>query len=241
MRTFAYDAERFADLRKIVLRRSAPIALAATAVGLYLGLLGAPAQPGQINMVPIIVPLVMLLGLFSLWRGLVRGIDRQRVLYESYRLTIDDGGITRVQLDTPTIYIANEDVSQIAKGGNGSYAIKGRNEREVIAIDARINNRDELEQLLLRIRPFDELGGQSLTARFHNLPSIAVICLLAAVYFSDSKMIVTLCGVPLIGVLVWALLSVRKSRNIDDKTRRSMYFVLLPVFWILARLFDLWS
>lgn len=240
MRTFAYNAARFADFRKIILMKSVPATLLATAAGLYLGLRDVQVQPGPINMVLIVVPLAIVLGLFSLWKGLARGIKRQRALYESFRLTIDDGGITRMQLDTPTIRIANEDINRIVKSQNGSYTITGKNQDEVIVIDTRINNHDELEQLLLRIKTFDDTPQRSLLAKYPNLPAIGVTLLFVAVFLPGNKVITTVCGVLLVVLLGWAILVGRKSKNIDAQSRRGLYLVLVPVYAILAKLFYLW-
>lgn len=240
MSTFEYNAGRFADVRKIILTRSAPIILIATVAGLYLGLRDVNAQPGPINFILIILPLVILLSLFSLWKGMARGIKRQRVLYDSYRLTVDDGGITRMQFDTPTIHIANKDISRIFKSANGGFTITGCNQHEVIVIDERINNHVELEQLLLRIKPIDDIPRRSLLEKIPNLPVIVVIFLFVVVYLSGNKIIVTLCGVLLIGLLGWSLFHARKSKNIDAKTRRGLYLIFIPIYAILVKLFYLW-
>ena len=240
MRTFEYDPNRFADFRKLILRRALPLTLLTTAAGLYIGLRDGRMPPGSVNVMLVIVPLAIAFSLFSLWKGISRGVERQRVLYDSYRLTIDGAGITREQLDMPTIRMANDDISRITRNANGSFTVVGRNPHEQIAIDARIQNHDELEQLLRRIRPFDDANRQSPLARFPGLPAIVVIILFAAVFLSGNTIIVTLCGVILLGLLGWSFIEVRKSKHIDAKTKRGLYFIVLPVYAVLVKLFYLW-
>ena len=69
--------------------------------------------------------------------GLYRGVNRQKEIFDSYRLTLDNNAITREQHKTPTITISNTDVIEIVKNSNGSFTIKGNSPVNVIGVPSQ--------------------------------------------------------------------------------------------------------
>jgi hypothetical protein len=240
MRTFKYDPKRFAELRKTMLTGSIPIIVIALAAGLYMGLRNAHSETSSVNVLLIAVPVSVFLALIAGGIGLARGVKRQRVLYESYRLTIDESGIIREQFNTPTIRIMKSDITLIAKNANRSFTIKGRNNREVIGIAGQVEDYEELEQILRQIKPFGGPAQKPLLEKYGRFAGIVTIILFAAVFLSNDKTIVTLSGILLIGLLGWSFTEVLRSKHIDARTKRGMYFVIFPIFAVLSKLALLW-
>jgi hypothetical protein len=235
MRTFKYNAERFSELRKMIIIRSLLVLVPAVAVGLYIGLRGA--EPAVLS---IAIPVSILGVTMASGFGLLRGIKRQRALYETYRLTVDENAVTREQQNTQTIRLLKSDITLITKNGNGSFTIKGKNPRDVIGIAPQIENYEELELLLRQMRPFSGPVHQPLLERYGRFLALGVLILFAAVFLSTSKTIVTLAGLVLVGLFVWSVIKVQKNKNIDAKTKRSMYLVIFPIFMIIAKIAFLW-
>ena len=69
--------------------------------------------------------------------GLYRGVNRQKEIFDSYRLTLDNNAITRQQHKTPTITISNTDVIEIVKNSNGSFTLKGNSPVNVIGVPSQ--------------------------------------------------------------------------------------------------------
>jgi hypothetical protein len=240
MRTFKYDPARFSELRKIILKGSIPVMLAAIAVGFYVGFSIRQSQNSSVNVLPVAIPISVLLALLAGRIGLTRAVKRQRVLFESYRVTIDESAIIREQFNTPTIRIMKSDITLIAKNANKSLTIKGRNNREVIGIGAQIEDYDELEKILRQIKPFSDPSQKALLEKYRSLLGIVTIILFAAVFLSQDKLMVTLCGILLLGLLGWSFIEVLRSTHFDARTKRSVYIMILPVFAIVAKIAFLW-
>ncbi len=241
MRTFKYDPNRFAELKKIMMGRSLSLPLvAAVALGLYMGFSNGQSTADSVNALLIVLPVSILVMVIALGSGLARGIKRQRVLYESYRLTIDENSITREQFNTPTIRIMKSDITLIAINPNRSITIKGRDNREVIGIAPQIEDYEGLEQVLREVRPFSDPQQNPLLEKLGRYSGIITVLLFAAVFLSNDKIIVTPCAILLLGLLGWSFVGIRRSRHIDAKTKRGMYFMVFPCFAILAKLVFLW-
>lgn len=238
MRTFKYDLNRFAELKKAMLKGTLPIMLVALAAGLYIGLGNSQSHPTP--MLPAILSVSITGALIALAIGLSRAVKRQRALYESYRLSIDEDGITREQSNTPTIRIMKADVTFIAKNANGSFTITGKSIREVIGIGAQIEDRDELEQMLRQIRPFGDRLQPPLLEKYGKHAGFVTIMLLLLVFMSNDRAIVTASAALLLGLLGWSFAETLRSKNIDAKTKRSMYMVFFPAFGVLAKLAFIW-
>ena len=238
-RIFKYDPDRFDELRKIMLTRSIPVSTLAIAVGLYLGLSQGQPQQGP-NVTLIALPLSIVLALLAGGFGLMRAVKRQRGLYDSYRLLIDDDSISREQLNTPSVRIMKSDISLIAKNKNGSITIKGKDNREVIGIGSQIEGYDELEAVLRQIKPLGGRDQRSFLERYGKLSGVATIILMGAVFLSEDAITVILCGAVLLGLFGWSFLEVQRSKHIDAKTKRSMYVAIFPVFAVLAKIAFLW-
>ncbi len=111
---------------------------------------------------------------------------------------------------------------------------------QVIGIACQIEDYEELEQILRQIKPFGGPDRKPLLEKYPRLSGIIAIILFAAVFLSHDKTIVTLCGILLLGLLGWSFTEVLRSKHIDARTKRSLYFVIFPVFAVLAKLAFLW-
>ena len=235
MRTFKYNAARFSELRKRIIIRSLPVLVPAVAVGIYIGLSGA-----ETAILPIAIPVSILGVTMASGFGLFRGIKRQKALYETYRLTIAANAVTREQKNTQTIRLPKSDITLITKNTNGSFTIKGKSPRDVIGIAPQIEDHEELELLLRQMRPFNGPVHQPLLVRYGRFSGAGALILFAAVFLSTSITIVTLAGLVLVGLLVWSVIEVQKNKNMDAKTKRSIYLVIVPIFMIIAKIAVLW-
>lgn len=221
-----------------MLTRSLPIILPALAAGLAIGLRGANGGHSTTNVLLIVVPLSMVVAIVAAGLGLWRTSERQRRLYESYRLTIDEGCITREQFDT--VSIRKSDIAFIAKNANRSFTIRGRSSREIIGIAAQIEDYDELERHLQQMKPVGGTARKPLLEKYQGLAVIVTIILLAAVFLSNNKAIVTPSAVLLLGLLGWSFLETKRSKQIDARTKRGMLFMIFPCIGIVAKVVFLW-
>lgn len=177
----------------------------------------------------IMIPLFLVL----LGVGMYRGIQRQKRLFTSYRLTIDERGLTREQADTPIIRLAGEEIREILKDANGSYAVKGSSINQTILIPAQIENPVALEEAIHHFQPVVAAPQVPAATQALRLLPFATLVLMVLVYVSANKTVVAISGTLLLGFLGYSLFTTQRSKHIDGKTKKGMWFLLLVIASVL--------
>lgn len=219
MEQFKIRQDGFKEIRKTMLIRVIPMSLLALVGGFVISHYNSNVQQSDL----FVIPLVLVVLVF----GLRRGINRQREIFDSYVLTVDDNGIRREQHNTPTITISKADLSEITKNSNGSFTIKGNSSVNVIGVPAQIDDYERLERSLAEIRQISAKSSESLLQKFQLPLSMLTIGLMAAVYISKDKIIVGVSGTVLLVVLGYSFFEVQRNKNIDNKTKKGMWWLIL--------------
>ncbi len=213
-----------------MLARAIPLAILAASFGIGISYFNPNNQPDDANIMPFLIPCVF--GLVAL--GLYLGVSRQKVLFESYCLTISDMQIVREQKNTPTIVLPLSHVSQIIKNSNGSFTIKGKTKLDVIGVPAQIDNYGNLETSLHQICPLTTQTVEPLTQKLNFAIVVAMLGLMACVYLASNKIIVGISGTILSAVLIYSFIQIQRNKNIDSKTKRSSYTTILVLLSVIA-------
>jgi len=223
MEEFKTRADAFKELNRKILIRTAPILLVAVFAGITLSHFNMKEQQGDVNVYPFVIPFCLaVVGV-----GLYRGVTRRKKIFNSYTLTFDNNIITREQYNTPTISILYDEVTEIIKGSNGSFTIKGKSAINVIIIPAQIENYEKLEKLLSEIKPFTLPVNRPLLKKSIAILPLLAIGLMAVVYLSNNKIIVLICGISTLIMLGYSFYSIQTNKNIDFKTKRSSWWVIV--------------
>jgi hypothetical protein len=230
MEQFKIRQDGFKEIRKSMLIKAIPISLLAAFGGIAISHFNTNDQQSDVNVFPFVIPMV----LGALAFGLYRGINRQKEIFDSYRLTIDNNGITREQHNTPTITISNTDVIEIIKNSNGSFTIKGNSAVNVIGVPSQIVDNEKLEKSLAEIRPISTKSSEPFLQKFGGLISILTIGIMAAVYISKDKIIVGVSGTVLIVVLGYSFFEVQRGKNVDRKTKKLIWWLILVIASIIG-------
>lgn len=230
MQIFKIRQDGFKEIKKKMLQRSIPLLLIAGTVGITISTINSKQVKNEVNVLPIVIPVMAV----ALGFGIYRGVNRQKDLFESYTLTITNNLITREQLNTPTISIYFNDVKEIAKHKNGSFTIKGKETVDLIGIPAQIDNISQLETALQQIQPIVVKDKVSFMEKYQSLTGLATLGLMLCVYTVSNKIIVALTGTTLVALMVWSFIKIRNSKNVDNKTKRSVWWVLLVLASVIA-------
>ena len=190
MEEFKIRQDGFKEIRKAMLIKVIPISLLAVLGGLAISHFNTSGQQSDVSVFPFVIPAA----LSALAFGLYRGVKRQQEIFDSYRLTIDNNGITREQHNTMTITISYADLSEIIKNSNGSFTVKGNSSVNVIGIPSQIDEYEKLEKSLAEIKHISIKSSEPFLQKFQGLLSILIIGLMAAVYISQNKIIVGVSG-----------------------------------------------
>jgi hypothetical protein len=228
MEQFRNKPEGFKEVRKLILIRTIPITLIGMGTGLAVN--GSAVQNG----IAFFLTLFILL-LISLSIGLYIGIKRQKELFESYILSIDEVSITREQKNTPMIKLLKEEIKEIIKVKNGNFEIKGTKAGDLITVYAQIENYENLERKLNQIKSITIKSSHFFNEKLRT-PAIAIFAslLMAIVYMASNKIIVGISGIVLTGSLIWSFFKTQRSKNIDIKTKQGSYLLIFVLFSIIA-------
>jgi hypothetical protein len=230
MQQFRIRPDAFGALRKKVLMRSIPIMLIAASAGAIIPLINSKEKASDTSFLFFFIPIIIGVMGFSIWNAL----KKQQKLLESYLLTIDGNVITREQLNTEEITIYFHEVKEIVRGNQGSLAIKGFDKTEIIYVPIHIERYGELEALLGEIKPITAPStSASLLQKLSPLLSLVGIALMLTVYMASNKIVVGIAGTLCIALLCYSIYEVRRSKNIDKRTKNRIWIVLIVMASIL--------
>lgn len=165
--------------------------------------------------------------------GLYNSVNKQKIIFESFKLTFDGNKVIREQSNTSIIEILYSDITEVIKNSNDSFIIKGKSALDFIIIPSQIEKYIEVENLLADIKPISTIN-KSFLQRFNGIVPVLTIGLMVAFYVSDDKIVICICGLILLIGLIYSLFEIQKSKNIDVKTKKGMWFILLVIASIIG-------
>jgi len=230
MQQFKIRQDGFKEIKKQMLIRTTPIILIAMIVGIVIGTVNSKDKATEINVLPFVIPFCAVVVGF----GLYRGVHKQKALFESYTLTFTNNLITREQLNTQTISIYFNDIKEIVKNRKGSFTIKGKEVTDMIVVPSQIENYAQLQETLIQLKPITTKSNDHFLQKYRGILAILTLGLMLCVYTVTNKVIVVLSGTLLIGLMLWSFFEVQRSKNIDNKTKRSMWWVLLVLASVIV-------
>jgi hypothetical protein len=231
MKQFKIRENGFKEIRKQTIMRAIPMTLIAMLVGLAIFEFNPNSNStSDINVYPFIIPIII----GALAFGLIKGIKRQKAIYDKYMLTIDDSGITREQGNTPTIRLLFSDITKIAKNNQGGFVITGKSLANSIIVPAQIENLNQFENILNENCSISIGLLKPMMQRLIIPMVIAVLGLMAITYISTNKILVSFSGTILTAIMIWSFIKIQTNKNIDKKTRRSSYWVILVICSIIG-------
>jgi hypothetical protein len=233
MNEFKIKENGFSEIKKTLILKSVPMLILVSGASLAINYFKPNAQPSDVYALLFTIPIIIGAIIF----GLFRGIKRQRGLFESYKLIINENEIIREQTNTPRISIPHSEIKSIHRNPKGTLTIVGNSKTEVIGIPSQIDDYDKLDDLLAKIHPITYSDKKSFAEKFKGLIVLLTIGLMASVYISTNKFIVGLTGTILIIILGYSFYLTRRNKNIDKKTKNGMWLILLVLFSIIYTMY----
>ena len=230
MKEFKIKPGAFDEIKKLLLIRTIPFILLVLIGGIIITSVKVKGKEAEIDSLAFAIPFALL----AIGVGLYRGMKRQKGLYESYTLVITNNFIGREQLNTPTISMYFNDVREIIRRSNGDFIIKGKEATDIITVPRQIEDYDQVEILLAQIKPIVNKSKDSFFGKYRIVLPFLTITLMTAVYAVTNKIVVAVAGLALIVIMLWSFMEVRKSKNIDAKTKRGMWWILLVLASVAA-------
>ncbi len=186
---------------------------------------------GDINTLPFLLPVILVIYGISLFRT----FKKQNKFLKSYTLTISEEGITREQLNTPPISISFMEIKEIVKTKKGGYIIKGLDRTDVIYVPYLTENPEELQQRLEALAPISTKSIDPVYRKYTPLLFLPGLGLFICVLTLTNKILVGISAALVIGLLIWAIYSIRNNKNIPGSGKRitwSMVIMLLLIIYV---------
>lgn len=228
--TFKIKSNGFDEIKKQSIKKAVPILLISMGFGIGIVFLNSNNKEDVLFVLPFLFPIM----LFALGFGIRKGLKRQKMLFESYRLIFLESNITREQVNTPTVNMQIKDIKSIVKDKKGSYTVRGKNEEDIILIPSQIENHQNLEVLFSQIKPIEEIQQLPFDEKYKFPIAIAAMGSAATVYISTNKIIVGICAVVCCFLFIGTFIKIRKNKNMDRKSKRIGYYLLFILLSIIG-------
>lgn len=228
MRTYKNKRDGFKEIQKRALRTSLPVIGLSLIFDIGIGYINSDS--GQVNTLPFLILILLAAGGF----GIYKGLNRQKQLFESYTLTIDEESIKREQLNTSPIKILKTEIKDIQQNKDGHITIRGRDKADLITITNQIDNLEELENELRTIAEI-KLVSQKSTIERLKIPILLLgLISMGVVYISNNRYLVLTCGTFLTMGLMWSIYEVQTSKHIDTKTKRNSWLTIVVLISVVT-------
>jgi hypothetical protein len=167
-------------------------------------------------------------------------LKKQKAMLASYKLTIPDESITREMINVPVLVIHRQDIREITKNVDGTISVIGDSKLNAIGVPSRIEKKEELEILLSSIKPMTVKTSANWYQRYPFVIVTAVVALMFSVFYLENKFLSSVTGVAFVGVMIYCLIVIQKSKNVDTRTKRLSYFVIIPLLSVIGSLIMKW-
>lgn len=150
MLEFENKKEQFPEIRKQILIKRLPLLIVCSIVG--IGAATYEKYEAYSLMISIISTCFSVIFATSIFTWLLRKqIRKEKLIFESFKLTLDENRIIKEQSDSPKVIFTFDKIKSITKKPNGSIVIVNKDASELIEISQYINDFDILEHRLGKI------------------------------------------------------------------------------------------
>jgi hypothetical protein len=179
----------------------------------------------RLNTMPYVLLLFLAICIFSI----TTGIKRQRPIFESFTLKIDDEKIVREKVNTPTLTIYHNEISKITKLANGGFVVQGKSKLNQLTIPPQIENHELLEAKLNQIKTITVLTSKTFVEKFFIPISLSGVVLVGITLLSKNDIVILISSILIVIILSLSLVLTQLSRNVDKRTKRLSWLVLIPL------------
>ena len=222
----------FAFLRKRFYYVVAPICLLALITGFLIATLQRGISIGAI----VVVPILLVVIIFSLRKSLVQ-VQKS---WASYQLIIEPDSITRQQDHYETIKIFSHEITRIQAVTRGSIIVHGDQAKKQIIIPDTLENFDEVKAILVQWHKIDDIENK-LKQNTIIIYTAAVVTLvvMGIVMLGEKSPFILALAIVFLLLLVSSFFFIQRSNAVDTKTKRVLWWIILPIIMVGTRTYFL--
>lgn len=161
-------------------------------------------------------------------------LKQQKLAVESYRLLLDADSISRFSAIMPTIKLSAAEITSITQHTQGIIVIATADKYRSIYVPAQVTNRAELLHELERFAPLTAARKNWAAKVMPLVSGIGTLCLMVLFYSVNNKIVSTITGTILLGILSWSYWHIWRNKSLPKLSRRLLWFMPLVLFSIVA-------
>lgn len=229
MKTYKNNPEGFNELKRKLLLVLIPLFFVTLVAGSGIGFING--STGQVDSASFVMMILMIGMSFFV---ISRGLNKQRKIFKSYLLIIEDDVIQREQEMTPLITLKKNEITEIIKCKNGSIMIKGQKRQDVIIVSKHIANYETLESDLQAVMEIKAQSGKGILEKMSLLIVPILLGLMAAIVISTNKYLVLISAAIVTIIFGWSLYEIKTNKNIDERTKKSSWALIIVIVAIIT-------
>lgn len=179
------------------------------------------------------VPVMIAIMSFSM----VRNMKRHRKAFESYRLLIEPGSVTRIEEGSPLLKIYREDIVSIEKTYTGGYVIKGKGPLNTILVPPQMQHPADLENALRQLHSLTAKSSNAFLSKATIPLSLLSIVSMIGILASDDKRILITCALVFYPIQIWAVVSMIRNGNKSAQTIIAIIVLLVMIIGVSINFF----
>jgi hypothetical protein len=230
MKTYQLSPAYYAKLKQRLFLTAVPIVVAAGVVGFLAG----SFQGASFGYASVFIVMTGIFFVFTI----PRNYRQQSEIGHSYKITIEEGAITRTQSAAQEITVTRAGVARITEQpgkGLGVYAINGK---QRFGIPATLEGYDELRATLASWHRIDTVVPTGFHWQALAVPAtaLAIIGLFVIVILSNDKLVVTLAGMTALVVSVASAVVLWRNPQVDAKTKSRLWLISIPLLGLIGKM-----
>lgn len=220
----------FTTLQKKFYFVTVPIVLLMLLGGFFLATIQSGINIGVILIIPILL-IVMIL-------SLRKSLNQQKQSWASYQLKIESDSISLHRDRLGTVTISKDEIFSIKEYSGASIVVQAGDKQIVIPVT--LENFPEVRRLISEWQNIDFAKSKN-SQNILMMYSVTVLTLLAfgIVAFGSNKVLVLTAGSILLIVLISSLFLSQRNNNLDNKAKRGLWWIIIPMFAIAVKLYYL--
>jgi hypothetical protein len=229
MREYKLSSEFFSQMTKRIWTVVVPIALLALAGGLWMG--GQEARSSA----PLLVMGLFLLIVMAF--SILSGIRKQKKLWSSYRIILDEDSIKKIQDGLPDVTITFGEIVKIMEAAGLGLSVHAVDPPRQIGVPATLEDYDGFRLALSDRHSFENVP-QARTRWAQFLPwavGLGTIGGFLVTFLSKNPYISAIAGILLFIGLVISLVQIQRNPEARKQMRWQSCFILFPLLGILLR------
>lgn len=217
----------FVKLRKQTLKRAIIISLIAMTAALII----THQTEKNEDLIAQLFSIAVIIGIIIF--AILKAIKTQEDIYNSFVLTLTDTNISSFQKNLGVATIPFENITQISENKHG-LTIKGNNKSVTMIISPSIENYDEIKNHLQCIHSIIPQVSQNIFDKNPILSSAFLLCIMIAVFTSNNKITVGICGTVLLVVMIFCLYKIQTSNLIGRDVKIKSWWLLVVIASVIA-------